>query len=1092
MNWTGKLASIFVRNGNLSLILVIAFFVWGLISFFATPKQYNPKITAPSFEIIIDYPGADRNEVVEVVTKPLENIVTDIAGVEDVFSYSVKGGRAVFTVNFYVGEDPDSAKIMLDDRIRSHMHRIPVGVNDPLIRSIDPDDVPVMTIAVTSKDHDPVTLRKFGFKLRDRLSTVEGASNIGVIGGRRKELAIVVNPFKLERIGIGLMDIQNALARDNIYLPSGYIKGKSEYIPLEASSLVQKPSDLENSVVVTGDYGQILLKEVADIQERIEEVEEYVRHTVKKDGRIETAESVVLLSIAKMKGRNITEVTDRIRNELKHLESGFIPEGISTNIIVNEGRVAADEIGGLVINLFTAILIVVIILFLFLNRRAAFLVAVSIPLTLACVFIIGLFAGQNINRITLFALILSLGLLVDSATVVIENIVRNLKDQDDEQSRIDSIISSVNEVGPGLFMSTVTTVLAFFPMAFVTGMMGPYMGPIPFFVPAAIIVSLLLSLSINPWMASAVLKSESSDSKKIKIRDNRYTKALSDAGGAVFDFYRNFLHSLLTQSKKRKRTLLVILALIIISLLLPAVKLVKFRMLPKADREQFFLYIDMPAGTPLEETLDVAAKCEKYLLENEDVKMIQSYVGTPPVLDFNGLFRNVSARTESHQATLRVGLSEPDERDLKSEEIVENIRPGLLEASGMMSRKKIKLKLVEDPPGPPVLSTFLVRVRGYDEKCCLNIAKDLYGHVKKIEGVVDTDTSIEDDTDTIHLKIDHKRAFMSRISAKRIVRSINTAFSGDIIGIYHNRDNIEQEYITLRFDRKFRMDPAILEKIYLFNDLRIKLRLSDLVTIEKIPTEKALRRENSVNTIYLYGDMEKRSVTYAAIDLLKFLYNYRLPDGKGELAKFSLFGADYKTSDGRSVSISIGGEWELTLEVFRDLGIAMALAVFLIYMVLVAQFRSYTDPLIIMSTIPLSLVGVMPGFMILGYTSGIYFNATSMIGVIALAGIAVNNSIILLEYLNSFKNSCISIEDALLKAGLTRFRPIMLTTVTTMLGSLTIAGDPVWAGLAYALILGLGVSSALTLIVFPALYYVINGKKWDMRMHSAEGVKQDC
>ncbi len=567
---------------------------------------------------------------------------------------------------------------------------------------------------------------------------------------------------------------------------------------------------------------------------------------------------------------------------------------------------------------------------------------------------------------------------------------------------------------------------------------------------------------------------------------------MSKAGGAVFNFYRNFLHSMLTDEKKRKRTLYIILALVIVSLLLPAVKLVKFRMLPKADREQFFLYIDMPAGTPLEETLDVVNGYEKYLLNEKNIVMVQSFVGTPPVLDFSGLFRNVSARTGSHQATLRVGLTEAGDRKLKSEEIVENLRPGLIEASGRISKRKIKIKLVEDPPGPPVLSTLLVRVQGYDEKCCSGIAGDLYGHVKKIDGVVDTDTSIEDDTQTIHLRVNHKRAFVSRISAKRLVKSINTAFSGSIVGIYHNRSNIEQEYITLRFDRKFRMDPAVLKKIYLFNDLRIKLRLSDLVTIEKTATERALRRENGVNTIYLYGDMENRSVTYAAIDLLKFLYSYRLPDGKGELAGFSLFGADYNTSDGRSLSISIGGEWELTLEVFRDLGLAMAFAVFLIYMVLVAQFKSYSDPLIIMSTIPLSLVGVMPGFMILGFTSGIYFNATSMIGVIALAGIAVNNSIILLEYLNTFKNTCTSVEDALLQAGLTRFRPIMLTTVTTMLGSLTIVGDPVWAGLAFALIMGLAFSSVLTLIVFPALYYVINGKKWDMSMQTADGEKLEC
>jgi len=358
------------------------------------------------------------------------------------------------------------------------------------------------------------------------------------------------------------------------------------------------------------------------------------------------------------------------------------------------------------------------------------------------------------------------------------------------------------------------------------------------------------------------------------------------------------------------------------------------------------------------------------------------------------------------------------------------------------------------------------------------VAKDLFLKLRVVEGVVDTDSSMEEKSQTIRVKNNHSRAFMSRISSRRIVRSLKTAYSGFIAGIYHNDRNIEQEYITIRFKRKFRTDPSVLKRIYLYNDLMIRVKLSDLVTIEKVDSPVGLYRENGRNTVYFYGDMSHRSVTYAAIDILKILYGYRLPDGKGSLDKMSLFGADYINSNGDIIKISLGGEWGLTLEVFRDLGFAMVVAILFIYAVLVGQFKSFSEPLLVMSTIPLGIIGIMPGFMFLGYT-GVYFNATSMIGFIALAGIAVNNSIIFLEYLKNFRGKGVVIIDAIRDSAVTRFRPILLTSITTMLGSLTIVNDPVWSGLAYSLIFGLGVSSLLTLIVFPVLFYMVNRRRWE-------------
>ena len=567
---------------------------------FATPKQYNPKITAPSFQIQVDYPGASRSEVLEQVTKPLEHILADIPGVDDIYSVSMRGGSSIVNVNFHVGEDFDSAIIMVDDRIQRNFDLVPLGIAPPKVRSIDPDDVPVMTIALTSEKVDPVGLRKFAFKLRDRLSIVEGTSNIEVVGGRKRELAVILDPLRLAEIKVGLPSIEQALGRGNIFLPSGLIKGEKKFTPLEATSVVRRKSDLENTVVVTGDYGQLHLKDLSLVVERVEEIDSYVRHLKKKGTTVAESDNCVLISIAKLKGTNITTVTERVRSELSGLGNNFIPPTIHAEVIVDEGRTARREINTLVSNLLTAIFIVVIVLLLALDVRAALLVAISIPLTLASVFGVGFLTGQSINRITLFALILSLGLLVDNATVVIENIVRRMKTEK-KKGRIDTVISAVNEVGPGLFMSTVTTVIAFIPMAFVTGMMGPYMGPIPFFVPAALILALVISLTLNPWMASVALK-PGNKTRSIPLPSviHHGVDRVKKIGSGIFESYHRYLHKLLVNRKARRRALSVIGLLIILSLLLPAVALVKFRMLPKADREQFFLYIDLPEGTPLE------------------------------------------------------------------------------------------------------------------------------------------------------------------------------------------------------------------------------------------------------------------------------------------------------------------------------------------------------------------------------------------------------------------------------------------------------------------------------------------------------------
>jgi multidrug efflux pump subunit AcrB len=1056
MNWTGKIAHYFIHNGKLSLLLLIFLFVWGVLSFFQTTKKYNPTIVAPAFQVIVDYPGATKTEVVEQITKPLENVISDISGVEDIYSVSVSGGRSIINVSFYVGENLNDAKISLNDRIRSDMRLAPLNIKAPLIVSLDPEEVPVVTLALRSQEHGPVELRKHAFKIRDSLAVVEGTSRIFVVGGRKRELSIVVDQKQLSKYAIGLHHIQETLEKNNLFLPAGKIKGKSQYIQLETWAFVSNPEEVGEIVIVTNDGVNIRLKDVASIKESTEEIEEYVRHKNKNEvGGFEA----VLISVAKLKGHNISTVTENINQKIAKISKSQLPKGMSIATLVDDGKTAKDEINGLLTNLLSSIIIVIIVLLIFLNFKAAILVSISIPLTLASVFGVSYLNDQSINRITLFALILSLGLLVDNATVVIENIMRKVSQA--KEITTDLFAQAVDEVGPGLFMSTVTTVFAFIPMAFISGMMGPYMGPIPFFVPAALILALIISYTINPWMASLIIMSSKSSQKNQEQAKK----------SALMEMYKTQLRKILESSAKRKMVLFGTLFLVLASASLPALYLVKFRMLPKADVDQFTIYVDLPAGSPLETTYDVSKFIEKEMLNVKDVKMVQSYVGTPPVIDFNGLFKGVSSRSQYHQASIRVGLYDDSKREQTSEDLVIELRRSLNSLlKTTYPSLNIKTKLIEDPPGPPVISTFLLRVQSEDEGLIKSEMDHLYPMVQKIPGVVDIDISTPEKTKTLQVEIDHFETSKAKITPAQIVQTLNTLYSGKVLGIYHHKENIEQEVIRLRFNREDREDPETLKKIFIRNNRRISIPLERLAKIKYVDTTVPLFRENHTNTSYIYGEMDERSITYAAIDVLKYLYKYKLSDGQGELKNFNLFGATYKSVDNREVMVSIGGEWELTLEVFRDLILAMMVAIMAIYFVLVAQFKSFLGPLIIMSTIPLSIVGVFPGFMILNFVNGSYFTATSMIGIIALAGIAVNNSIILLEYLNSLRKAQMSIIDALVTACATRLRPIALTTVTTMLGSMTILNDPVWAGLAWAIILGLGMSSALILVVFPSLY----------------------
>lgn len=1093
LGFAGKLARIFVVNSKLSILLLLTMFIWGLLSFFITPKQYNPEIVAPAFQVITEFPGASSKEVEELLTKPIEDKVTDIKGVDEVVSQSIDGGVSLVTVKFYVGEDVEASKVKIIQKIYGNMDLKPIGANEPIIKDINPDDVPVIAIALTSDNLTGVELRSRGVKIENELKKIKNISNVNLVGGRTRQFNIVLNPGELTAKNISVSEIIEILKSNNLRLVSGELETGAKNVPIEIDGLITTSDDLAKTVLRVEGEHVVYLEDVADIMDGQSEITNYIKFASNESGRSEA----VYISAAKKKGANASQVTGAVLKTMKHLEEqGIFDDDLNYTIVRDEGVTANEEIFGLVINLAQAILIVIIILLLFLGGRAAFVVAIAIPLVLSMVFGAGYLAGQTVNRITLFALILSLGLLVDNATVIVENIVRHLKKGDIDKKY--PVIRAVDEVGMGLVMSTVTTLLAFFPMMFITGMMGPYMGPIAFFVPVALIFSLLIALTINPFLSYKLLSRtqvepelenkllfKPAKSNRLGVETNtvfsrlcQKFKKLSEMGGKKINkTYRDLLKEIFDNRKFRKKILILVAVLFIFSILLPVVGIVKFRMLPKADREQFYVYLDYPDGTSIEENNRITTKVEDFLLQETEVISVQSFVGAPPVIDFNGLFKGSEGRDIANVSTLKVNLTHHDNRDITSERLVQELRPRLY--AMLEAEVGIKIKLVEDPPGPPVQSTLLVKVRGDDYAKLKEISTDIERMFYETEEVMDTDTSRADNQTKIILKLDNEKAERSGINTKMAAYTLRSVLGGMNVSALHDDSNSEQEFIHLQYDKEYRDRIDDLKSIYISNAQGQKVPLSEIVTEEQKSVEDILYRDGGMKTVYVSAEMGARSVTYAVIDVYLKLLKYKLFDGKGELKNISFFGVDYvDVSTGEKYEIDWGGEWEITVEVFRDLGVAMMVAVFLIYIVLVAQFNSFKTPALIMMTIPLALIGVLPGFAILGFTNGIYFNATSMIGVIALAGIVVNNAIILVEYLNGFKGKGMDVREALTLSGATRMRPIVLTSLTTILGSLTIVGDPVWAGLAWSIVFGVSISTALTLVMFPLFYFMFEGDDW--------------
>jgi multidrug efflux pump subunit AcrB len=1007
----------------------------------------------------------------------LEEKLADIPGVDAIYSRSIDGGMAIVTVEFLIGEDLETAKTHVQSKISASLDQLRPGMKVPIIQPIDPDDVPIITVGFTSKLRTQNQIRNKIIPLMNELRRIHGVANLRIHGGEPRALLIILDPGKMQDRNISPQEIEQTIAASNMLYTVGTIRNGQHLQQITVDGILT--ADSLNNLYLRPD---VKLRDIATVVDGYAERHSYVR--VKY--RNQDIEPVVFISVAKRKGENAVVIADTVLDELAKIMHRPEYKNLQYQVYRNDGQVASDAIFGLGTNLIQSIGIVWLVLLLFLGFRSAVLVAVAIPLSLALVFVAGYLADQTINRITLFALILSLGLLVDSATVVIENISRYARKS---MPLSEAITLAVNEVGIGLLLSTITSVIVFLPTSQISGMMGAYMGPLSFFVPMALLMSLVVAYTLTPFLASLAFHSmtEQDDMPPQKrsivdIITNPISKILQKIANLfdiLADFYAGNLRWFLGKRWRQYAFLFLTFSLLLIVLTFPVLKLVHFRMLPGADKKQYYLYIDAPEGTDLEKSRTISELATAILFQDKYTLSVQEFVGVAPVVDFNGLYKGADQRDGRHLMTLRTNIVSSQQRNLQSSEIVSRMRQRFLNNAfiRVYQQAGFKIQFIEDPPGPPVQATLVAKVKGPDRAIRAAIAKDIMEMMQATNGVVDVQNSLETPYLRTRFVVDYDKANNIGVATAQIVDALQIATDGKQIDQYHLPEHNEFAYIHLEYPRTGRNQIQDMDRIFVKSQTGNHVPLSELVTqIDSYETTMLIRDEREATT-YVTAELDKRSVVYAVIDLMFELVGneYQLPGG-GSRDSWNLFGIYYRDSQQIPYSIVWGGEWEMTLENFRDLGMAMIVAFVLIYAVLMLQFRSFLAPALIMTTIPLGFIGILPGFALLDMAWGTFLTATSLIGFIALMGIVVNNAILYLEYYGQLLSEDNTVEQALILAGQTRLRPILLTSATTVLGSLTIAGDPVWSGLAWAIVFGLSLSALFTLGVFPMLLNIFRPK----------------
>jgi multidrug efflux pump subunit AcrB len=1045
----GRFAKIWISS-KLTPLLIAAALLTGGFAVWKLPREEEPQIVVPMIDVFVQMPGASAKEVEERVTKPMEKLLWEIPGVEYIYSTS-SPGASLAIVRFYVGQDEEKSIVRLNQKLLANFDLIPQGASQPLVKPRSIDDVPILALTLSSRRYGDFELRRIAAQVHDTVKQVPDVSTVSLIGGQRREVRIVLDAGKLAAYNTSPLQVAGALGLSNRRLASGQFDSDNREYLLETGEFLRCAEDVRNVVVGVADDRPVFVRNVAEVEDGGAEPSEYVRMA---DAASRQFLPAVTISISKRKGTNAVEVASHVLERIEPLKGAVIPADVKVDITRQYGETAAEKSNELLLHMLIAVISVSLLIALTLGRRESLIVFIAIPVTLALTLAVFYLYGYTLNRITLFALIFSIGILVDDAIVVVENIVRHWRmPANRERPPHEVAIEAVDEVGNPTILATLAVVAAILPMAFVGGLMGPYMRPIPIGATAAMVFSLLVAFIVTPWAAVRILKRSGANGNE---QENFLTR-----------LYRRVMGAILHKPALRWGFLASVVLLLLGSVSLFYFQFVKVKMLPFDNKSEFQVIVDMPNGTTLEETARAATALASATLDQPEVVNLQTYVGTASPFNFNGLVRHYYLRRGSNIADIQVNLLSKNDRKRQSHEIAKLVRQRLL---GVAAQYGARIKVAEVPPGPPVLQTLVAEVYGPRQDGRLEIARRIRDLWSRTDGVVDVDWYVEDDQPKYRLVVDKEKAALSGVSEDDIARTMQVASAGSQAGLLHVDSEKEDVPLTVRLDRATRSD---LERI---QDLKVAGRggrlvaLRELVRAEAGIAEKSIYHKNLMPVTYVTGDVAgaMESPVYAILKLGPEMEKFKAPEGYAIEQHMATLPVD---SD--RYSMKWDGEWHITYEVFRDLGIAFAAVLILIYGLVVGWFQSFLTPLVIMAAIPFSLVGILPAHGLLHA----FFTATSMIGFIAGAGIVVRNSIILVDFIELRLQEGMALDRAVIDAGAVRFRPMLLTAAAVVVGAGVILFDPIFQGLAIALMAGEVASLALSRMTVPIVYFIVNRKR---------------
>ena len=1089
---SGRIAALFI-DSKLTPLIMLAVLLLGLFAVVGTPREEEPQIVVPMADVWLPFPGASAKVVEEQLTKPFERKLSEIKGVEYVYSISRPGG-ALIIVRFYVGQPMEQSLVDLYDKLMANQDLLPPGAEPFLVKPKDVNDVPIVTLTLSSQRYGEFELHRLAEQVLEEVKKVSGTSAGFIVGGRSRELRIQIDPTRLKAYGMTPLQVANVVRGENRALPTGRFDSRNQSLLVETGRFIRSREDLETLVVGVKEQRPVYLRQVAEVIDGPAEATSYVWFGLGVGGAGETANvtheanaatahllsftphesPAVTVAIAKQAGMNAVTIAAEVIRKVDEMKGIVIPSDVRVTVTRDYGETAQEKANELLWHLLIAVVAVVVFLGVALGPRPALVVSIAIPLTLALTLFTSMMIGYTINRVTLFALIFSIGILVDDAIVVVENTYRHLKMR--LNAHHEASIQAVDEVGNPTILATFTVIAALLPMAFVSGLMGPYMRPIPVNASIAMFFSLLVAFIVIPWFCQTC------------YRPGAVVAGVDHEGeeqGFVARVYRRVLSPLLAHPFLAYAFLAIVGLLLIGSTLLFYTRHVVVKMLPFDNKSEIQLVIDMPEGTTLEETARVAQALGRYVKTVPEVRDYQAYVGTASPFNFSGLVRHYYLREQPHEADIQINLVAKHERAAQSHEIAQRIRPPVQEIAREYGAN---VKIVEVPPGPPVQSVLVAEIYGPDYNRQLAMAREIRRLVESTVGVVDVDDYIEADQVKYVFTVDHAKAALAGIPSEEIVNTLRMALQGTKVGLVHIPQEKSPVQIVLRLPLAERTGLEHLGEIGLRTSAGGIVQLSELLTVERTVQDKAIYHKNQKPVVYVIADVggpgaeKAESPVYGVLGVGNKLEEYRTAEGY----QIEQYYASQPWSE-EKIAMKWDGEWHITYETFRDMGIAFAVAMLLIYLLIVGQFQSFLTPLIIMAPIPLTLIGILPGH----WLTGSYFTATSMIGFIALAGIIVRNSILLVDFIQLQERVGVPLSEAVIKAGAIRTRPILLTAAALMVGAFVIILDPIFQGLAVSLLFGVGASTLLTLVVIPLLYYHVTRKPIAPRLPSVESIGED-